>query len=121
MTFSKKLIELRKSKGLSQKELANYIDVSPSLVGMYEQGRRKPSFEIIEAIADYFNVSIDTLYSKDETEYSYYIDPEVAEYANRLKDNPDMRLLFDAAEDMSKDDIDFVVNLIEGLKKREGK
>ena len=32
-----------------------------------------------------------------------------------------MRLLFDAAEDMSKDNIDFVVNLIEGLKKREGK
>jgi len=29
---------------------------------------------------------------------SYYIDPEVAEYANKLKDNPDMRLLFDAAE-----------------------
>lgn len=44
MTFAKRLIELRKSKGISQKELANYIDVSPSLVGMYEQGRRKPSF-----------------------------------------------------------------------------
>ena len=32
-----------------------------------------------------------------------------------------MRLLFDAAEDMTKDDIDFVVNMIENLKKRKGK
>ena len=72
MTFAKRLIELRKSKGISQKELANYIDVSPSLVGMYEQGRRKPSFEILEAIADYFNINIDTLYGKDEIEAPYY-------------------------------------------------
>lgn len=118
MTFAKRLIELRKSKGISQKELANDIDVSPSLVGMYEQGRRKPSFEILEAIADYFNVNIDTLYGKDEIDTPYYIDPTVSEYAQAVKDNPDLRILFDASKDMSKDDIDFVVNMIENLKKR---
>lgn len=121
MTFAKRLIELRKSKGISQKELASYIDVSPSLVGMYEQGRRKPSFEILEAIADCFNVNIDTLYGKEEVETSYYLDPSVSEYAQAVKDNPDLRLLFDASKDMSKSDIDFVINTIEMLKKREGK
>lgn len=121
MIFAKRLIELRKSKGISQKELANYIDVSPSLVGMYEQGRRKPSFEILEAIADYFNINIDTLYGKDEIETPYYLDPVVSEYAQAVKDNPNLKLLFDASKDMSKDDIDFVINTIEMLKKREGK
>ena len=121
MTFAKRLIELRKSKGIYQKELANYIDVSPSLVGMYEQGRRKPSFEILEAIADYFNINIDTLYGKDEIETPYYLDPVVSEYAQAVKDNPNLKLLFDASKDMSKDDIDFVINTIEMLKKREGK
>lgn len=121
MTFAKRLIELRKSKGISQKELANYIDVSPSLVGMYEQGRRKPSFEILEAIADYFNINIDTLYGKDEIETPYYLNPVVSEYAQAVKDNPNLKLLFDASKDMSKDDIDFVINTIEMLKKREGK
>ena len=38
-----------------------------------------------------------------------------------IKDNPDLRILFDASKDMSKDDIDFVLNTIEMLKKREGK
>ena len=70
---------------------------------------------------DLFNFKSDLIEDKSDVNDSYYIDPEVAEYANKLKDNPNMRLLFDAAEDMSKDDIDFVVNLIEGLKKREGK
>lgn len=121
MTFAKRLIKLRKSKGFSQKQLADYIDVSPSLVGMYEQGRRKPSFEILEAIADCFNVNIDTLYGKEDVETPYYLDPSVSEYAQAIKDNPDLRILFDASKDMSKDDIDFVINTIEMLKKREGK
>ena len=112
-------MELRKSKGISQKELASYIDVSPSLVGMYEQGRRKPSFEILEAIADYFNINIDTLYGKDEIEEPYYLDPVVSESAQAVKDNPDLRLLFDASKGMSKSDIDFVVTMIENLKKRD--
>ena len=44
-------------------------------------------------------------------------------FAKALHVSPEelMGLNNDAAEDMSKDDIDFVVNLIEGLKKREGK
>lgn len=121
ITFANRLTELRKSRGISQKELANYIDVSPSLVGMYEQGRRKPSFEILEAIADYFNVNIDTLYGKDEFDFPYYEDPDVSEYAQAIKDNPNLRILFDASKDMSKADIDFVINTIEMLKKREGK
>lgn len=112
MTFANRLTELRKSRGISQKELANYIEVSPSLVGMYEQGRRKPSFEILEAIADYFNVNIDTLYGKDEFDFPYYEDPDVSEYAQAIKDNPNLRILFDASKDMSKADIDFVINTL---------
>ena len=51
----------------------------------------------------------------------YYNDHKVSEYAQAIKDNPNLRILFDASKDMSKDDIDFVLNTIEMLKKREGK
>ena len=33
---------LRRQRGMSQKELAARLGVSPSAVGMYEQGRREP-------------------------------------------------------------------------------
>lgn len=29
---------------------------------MYENGKRKPSFEVLEMFADFFNVNLDTLY-----------------------------------------------------------
>jgi transcriptional regulator with XRE-family HTH domain len=48
---------LRLRSGLSQSQLAVKLGVSPALVGMYEQGRRYPSFEMEENIADFFNVS----------------------------------------------------------------
>lgn len=116
--------KLRKQHGLTMKELAQKVGVSEGTISRWESGEiANMKRNYIAALSEVFNIPpTDFLDITDNhnTE-QYYIDPEVAEYANKLKDNPDMRLLFDAAEDMSKDDIDFVVNLIEGLKKREGK
>ncbi len=52
---------LRRSAGWSQTELARKIGVSPSAVGMYEQGRREPSAEILVQLAGLFGVSTDYL------------------------------------------------------------
>jgi transcriptional regulator with XRE-family HTH domain len=59
--FAKRLKELRKSKKMSQKELADILSVSPSTIGMYEQGRRKPDSDLLKILAKYFDVSIDYL------------------------------------------------------------
>lgn len=69
--FSDTLIYLRKRAGISQQELADKISVSRSLIGMYEAGQRMPSVEVLEAIADTFNVNIDFLVGHvDLGEYS---------------------------------------------------
>ena len=59
---------LREQNNLTQNELAKLLEVSPSIIGMYEQDRRRPSFEMLEAIADYFNVSLDYLRCKDKSQ-----------------------------------------------------
>lgn len=59
--FSDILVYLRKRDKLSQQELATKLGVSRSIVGMYETDQRMPSFEVLEAIADTFNVNIDFL------------------------------------------------------------
>lgn len=46
---------------MSQAELAKKLGVSPSAVGMYEQGRREPSAETLVAISRVFRVSTDYL------------------------------------------------------------
>lgn len=63
-SFGDMLGYLRKREKLSQSELAKKIGISRSAIGMYEAGEREPSFEILEALADIFNVNMDTLLGK---------------------------------------------------------
>jgi repressor LexA len=64
--FGVVLRNLRKSRGLTQGELGKKLNLGSSTISMYEKGLRMPDFETKEAIADFFNVSIDTLYGRDE-------------------------------------------------------
>ena len=60
-SFSDMLVFLRRRDNLSQQELASKIGLAKSTISMYERGERKPSFEVLEQLADYFNVNMDTL------------------------------------------------------------
>ncbi len=52
---------LRRGKGWSQAQLARHLHISPSAVGMYEQGRREPSLEALVGLSKVFGVSADYL------------------------------------------------------------
>lgn len=64
--FSSNLAYFRKRANLTQRELAKELDISQSALAMYERGLREPSFEQLEAIADYFNVNMSTLLGEDD-------------------------------------------------------
>ena len=59
--FANILKTLRTDKHLSQQELATRLGISKSAVSMYEQGRREPDFDILNKIADIFQVDADYL------------------------------------------------------------
>lgn len=52
---------LRQRQGWSQAELAKKLSISPSTVGMYEQGRREPSLSSLVQLSRAFGVSADYL------------------------------------------------------------
>ncbi len=52
---------LRQKAGFSQAALAARLHISPSTLGMYEQGRREPSLDTLVALADELGVSTDIL------------------------------------------------------------
>lgn len=56
-----RIAALRRQAGMSQAELAKQLQCSPSAVGMYEQGRREPSADLLVRIARLFHVSTDYL------------------------------------------------------------
>ena len=56
-----RIAALRRQAGMNQAELARLLQVSPSAVGMYEQGRREPSAQMLLTLAKIFEVSVDYL------------------------------------------------------------
>ena len=55
------LKKLREREGISQKKLANKLEVAQSTVGMWESGKSNPEYETLRKIAKYFDVNIDYL------------------------------------------------------------
>ncbi|EOO12773.1 helix-turn-helix domain-containing protein [Bacillus cereus] len=64
-TFGNIIRDLRKQKGITQKELAQSLQLSESTIGMYERNERQPDYNTLIRIADYFNVSTDFLLGRD--------------------------------------------------------
>lgn len=67
MNFNEKLIELRKSKELSQDELGNELGVSRQTISKWELGQSYPDFQSLVLLSDYFGLSLDALELKEDT------------------------------------------------------
>jgi transcriptional regulator with XRE-family HTH domain len=59
--FQNRLKELRKEKKLSQDDLGEVMNISGRTISYFEAGERSPSPEILNKLADVFNVSVDYL------------------------------------------------------------
>ena len=66
MEFNEKLVQLRKSRNMTQDELAEALYVSRAAVSKWESGRGLPSIESLKDIAKFFSVSIDELLSGEK-------------------------------------------------------
>lgn len=66
MNFRTRLKQLRNEKKINQRELANFLKVAPSTISMYESGQREPNFEVLESLADFFNVDLNYLLGKSD-------------------------------------------------------
>ena len=118
---------LRIKAGLSQDDLAKKLDTTKQTIYKYEAGvvTNIPS-DKIETMAQIFGVSPAVIMGWDDDqktgqEEDYYIDPEVAAKAQEIYEDPDLRILLDAKRDLTKEDLDAVINIVKALKAKEGK
>lgn len=66
MTLPERLVEIRKSRNLTQKQLAAGVNISEVGLQNYENGRRKPAYDVLIALADFLNVSLDYLCGRSD-------------------------------------------------------
>jgi transcriptional regulator with XRE-family HTH domain len=100
--LGERLSNLRKSKGLSQYELADRLGFSRGKLANYEQGSRQPDYGTLQKIADYFEVSTDYLLGRSDS-----TSPKKEENEN---------LFFFDLEGLSEEEIEEVEKYIEVLK-----
>lgn len=66
VTIGGKIYSLRVAKGLTQEQLAAILCISPAAVSKWERNLANPSIEMLWALADYFECSIDELVGREE-------------------------------------------------------
>ncbi len=65
--LGEQLKKLRTQKGLTQKELADYLHISKSSVGMWELDQRDPDTSMLLKLADFYGVTVDYLLGRETT------------------------------------------------------
>jgi Helix-turn-helix. len=116
-----------KERELTAYRVSKDTGISQASLADWRKGRSKPKIDKLQKLSEYFGVSISYLTGEsneiDNTQQmqvpnGYYIDKETAEYAEMLRTRPGARLLFSAAKDISKDDLQKAVEYIEFLKSK---
>ena len=122
MSKGQRIKELREKYKMTQEQLATKLGTSKQTVFKYETGliTNIPS-DKVEMMAKIFHVSPAYIMDWDEPSNGYYLDPEAAEIAQEVQSRPELKILFDASRKVSADDLNFVIGMIDRIKKDEGK
>lgn len=80
--FAKRLRDLRESKNLQQKDIANELEVLEATISMWETGKRIPYSDMLVKIANYFDVSVDYLLGNDK---------EISDNEKKLKEKETLK------------------------------
>ena len=110
--------ELRRQRGVRDTEVAKATGIPQSTFSDWKKGKSKPKMEKLEKIADFFGVTVRYLMTGQEKEEQYYQDIQTALLAQRMREDENLRILFDAAKDASPEDLKTVSDMLLLLKKR---
>ena len=64
--FGERLKELRNLKGITQKQLAQLMNVSGNTIHSWERDKQEPSMSSLLFLSEYFEVSLDYLFGKSD-------------------------------------------------------
>ncbi|CDA89006.1 predicted transcriptional regulators [Ruminococcus sp. CAG:563] len=101
------LMKIRKSKGLSQQDVADYLGISRQAYCNYENDKREASYETLLQLSEYFNVTVDELLGRGAK-------PQITDADIRFA-------LFDGADNITDEMYEEVKRFAEYVKQRENK
>lgn len=115
--FTKNLNRYLSVSEKSQKEVADAIGVSPQTFNTWVKGIAIPRMSKVQLLADYFGIQKSDLL--EEKHDSYYINEETAKIAQEIYEDKELRALFDAARDISPEDMKTLYSVALAMKRKE--
>ena len=107
---------LMDSRGIDRNKICADLGLKYTTFTDWVKGNTYPRIDKIELLANYFGVPKSELVEKYTD--GYYTDPEAAEFAEYLRTRPGARMLFSAAKDITKEEMEETVKYIEFLKSK---
>ncbi len=95
MKFGDVLRQLLDDNDITQKQLANDLNIGTTTIGNYVRGLREPDFETLKLIANYFNVSVDYLLNYRTKEKTDSQDEDELLYLYRVMPNKYKKLFLE--------------------------
>lgn len=115
MSVYEKVLELCKGYGIPQTVLEKELGFGRGSIGKLRKG--KTSVDRLQKIADYFKVPLSFFTDQENGQSTgYYTDTETARLAQKLFTDPDIRILFDAADGSAPEDLQMAADLLKRLK-----
>lgn len=78
--IGKRLKELRTKTGITQKVIADYLNIRVNSYSQYENDVRQPDYNTLQRIAEYYNVSVDYIFDFEKTHKFMDVDLLYGEY-----------------------------------------
>jgi len=111
-----KLIKLRKEKKKTQQQVADVIGVSRPAYTAYERGTRTPDYDILQSLANYFDVTIDHLLGRS---YNGQAKEELKD--KKVSEDPMTNVMVDnwaiMTEEQRREALDYIEFLLHKNKK----
>ncbi len=107
-----KLREIRESRGITQRQAAIDLNLSPTVYNRYENGIREPSNALLTVMADFFNTTVDDILGRTPQND----DDESWAIRERLRRDPEYRMLFSAAEKATPEHLRAAAAMLKALE-----
>ena len=118
MSVVERLSYYMNEHGYSKADIARLSGIPYTTIdGLFKKGDENTKLSTLKKLARLIGCTLDEL--TDTQVIGYYTNPETAALAQEIHDNPELRILMDASRDLSPEDVKFVAEMVQRMKKKE--
>ena len=117
--FSQKIRLYKAKLDISNKDLAEMTGLPETTISRICSGKTKsPTLDTVKLLAQALDCTVEELLDYEDGVAPYFLDKKTATIAQELKENKELKILLDSTRDLSPDELNTVINMVNMLKRK---